>query len=482
VQDDQDERPITVAVQAERMVLSAALRGGTGAITELLAPSDFFEIRNARIYDHLLELHFNGDPTTETAVLARAVAAGPAQRTISASYLHDLMELDSPPEQVGFYARAVLDAGKQRRQIADAARLAQASTIPDATQRDLAIARIVEEITARPTDGKQDAGAPRYGDVAALLDGGIPPPPQPEILHRSDGHALIYRGKVNILYGDSESGKTWIALAALADVLHQGGSAAVVDLDHNGMAETITRLIMLGAKPADLSDPGRFRYCEPTDVEDLDYFVTNLAAWEPWAVTVDSLGEVLPMLGLSSNSPDDYTIGHRRVLTPLADAGAAVIAIDHLPKDDDARTKGQTGTMAKKRAVNGSTLRVTVHEQFTPGHGGSANLVITKDRPGGLRGHCPPGKNAPAGRFVLTDPGDGTLGWHVTDPRSVVAAAVATGASVTGLDADVETLRGLLRAPTSQRDVQKRLKWGAERSLNALRAWRDQQQLTIEDT
>jgi 5S rRNA maturation endonuclease (ribonuclease M5) len=317
--------------------------------------------------------------------------------------------------------------------------------------------------------GLAGPSTPRYGDVAALLAGGIPDPPEPQIMFRADGVALFYVGKVNVLFGDSESGKTWIALAALVEVLGSGGRAAVIDLDHNGMAETVARMIALGAKPDALADLDRFRYCEPGDAAELDFFVADLAAWTPWAVVADSLGEILPMLGLSSNSPDEYTAANRRVLTPLAAAGAAVIAVDHLPKDDGAREKGQTGTMAKRRSVNGASLRVTVRDQFTPGYGGSASLTISKDRPGGLRGHCPPGKNAPAGRFVMVDNGAGSLSWHVTTPSAADTPRSAP-------DEDLAELDGLVPPPKSQRDLQERLNWGGTRALAALRKWRDLQE------
>lgn len=318
------------------------------------------------------------------------------------------------------------------------------------------------------SDEAPDTDAPRYGDVAALLADGIPDPPQPDILFRSDGYALFYRGKVNTLFGDSESGKTWIALAAMVEVLNAGGKAAVLDLDHNGMAETVTRALRLGAKPADLADPNRFRYCEPEDAHELIWFVRDIAAWAPDLAIVDSLGEVLPMLGLNSNSPDEYTKANRTVATPLARAGAACVTIDHLPKDDGAREKGQTGTLAKKRAINGVSLRVTVQEQFTPGFGGAANLTINKDRPGGLRGHCPPGKNAPAGRFVMVDNGDG-MTWHITTPPSV--APKGTGPRVS--DADIAAVLGLPADQRTKRKVQDHLSWGSDRAVKVLQRCRE---------
>lgn len=311
--------------------------------------------------------------------------------------------------------------------------------------------------------------APARQDVAAFLAGGLPPPVEPVLLRRQDGHALFYAGKVNVLYGDPECGKTWIALAAVVEALNDGRRASFVDLDHNGMAEIVGRLLLLGAKPADLGDRDLFWLTEPEDKDELMAEIGSLRQWRPAAAVVDSLGELLPMLGLSSNSPDDYTIAHRAALTPLAAAGAAVIGIDHMPKSEEARQRGQTGTTAKKRAVNGITLRVTLHETFAPGKGGSANMTITKDRPGGLRAHCPLDvKVQPAGRFVMQPLAEGGLLWKVTTPTAV--------STTDRLISDIAELDALDPPPRSQKDVQKRCSWGSDRAMEALRAWRDLQE------
>lgn len=303
-----------------------------------------------------------------------------------------------------------------------------------------------------------------FVDVAALLAGGIPDKPPPVLLTRDDGHALFYAGKVNVLFGDPECGKTWIALAACVEAMRAGRRAAIVDLDHNGAEEIVSRLLALGATPAMLSDPNRFRLAEPEESDELILVVAELRRWRPAAAVVDSIGELLPMLGLSSNSPDDYTSANRRVLTPLANAGAAVIAIDHMPKNDEARQHGQTGTAAKKRTVNGVSLRVSVAEPFVPGRGGSANMVIHKDRPGGVRAHSPvDGKSQPAGRFVMSPGPGGSLDWHVTKPIPSTDSAPTS---------DVAELDALNPPPKSQRDVQERMKWGAKRAMDALREWR----------
>lgn len=308
---------------------------------------------------------------------------------------------------------------------------------------------------------------PLFVDVAAILNKGIPPPPKPVLLTRVDGHSLFYASKVNVLFGDPECGKTWIALAAVEEALRVGRKASVIDLDHNGAGEILTRLMLLGAKPGVLGDPDRFRLAEPEGADDLIQVVHALKSWRAAVAVVDSLGELVPMLGLNSSNPDDYTSAHRRALTPLATVGAVVIAIDHLPKGEESRERGQTGTMAKKRAINGISLRVIVAEQFAPGRGGAASMTIEKDRPGGVRAHCPvAGKNQPAGRFVMT-PGPGnTLTWRVTEPRA------ATGSDLVR-DEDVAELDGLVPPPGSKRDVQDRMKWGSDRANKALKAWRD---------
>ena len=44
-----------------------------------------------------------------------------------------------------------------------------------------------------------------YYDVGALLDGGIPDPPEPTVMRTAGGYALFYDSQVNLLFGDPES-------------------------------------------------------------------------------------------------------------------------------------------------------------------------------------------------------------------------------------------------------------------------------------
>jgi hypothetical protein len=246
-----------------------------------------------------------------------------------------------------------------------------------------------------------------YVDIAAILQGGITAP-QPGILPFSEDFSLFYSGEFNLIFGDTESGKTWLCMAAVVSVLNEGGRAAIIDLDHNGAHSIVNRLLQFGIEEDVLSDTGRFRLAEPADAVDLKEVVQNLTEFKPDVVTIDSLGEVLPLFRYNSNNADDFTMVHTDVIKPLARHGAAVLVVDHLAKNADSRAQGPTGTMAKTRAVGGLAVRVTAQQAFRPGEGGTAKLELHKDRHGGVRKECPPSHDSKPviGTFELVQDGD----------------------------------------------------------------------------
>ncbi len=284
--------------------------------------------------------------------------------------------------------------------------------------------RFDEENRADSQDANADHTSLLYTDVGAMLDGALPQPPTPEVLTRSDGLSLFYRGEVNVVFGDPEHGKTWVVLAACAELLKAGGRVLVADLDHNGAAAIVSRLLLLGAPQEALRDQDRFRHCEPVEVADIEQVVTDCEAWLPDAVVIDSTGELLPLYSASSDSADDFTKVHNKVLQPLAKTGAAVLLVDHLAKGRESRTFGPGGSMAKRRTVGGSSIRVVRVHAFTRSEGGAALLWVNKDRHGGVRDHCAPARPGKeeqlAGTFVLgaVDADDGMASWQVV-PDSV---------------------------------------------------------------
>lgn len=237
--------------------------------------------------------------------------------------------------------------------------------------------------TFGPTNGHRPTG---LHDLSWILTGQPPEPIPPTYVVRTDGTALFYRGRVNGLFGDPESGKTWIAQIGIIEALQRGERAAMIDVDHNGADHTAARLLLLGARPEHLADPDRYRYYEPEDADELRNAVAELTAWRPAYVLLDSLGEMLPMLGAGSNDNDEISAALRTLCLPLARTNACVVHVDHLPKSHEARATGfAIGGTAKKRATDGGYIRVQSVTKPTPGGIGRSSLYIEKDRTGELR-------------------------------------------------------------------------------------------------
>lgn len=314
-------------------------------------------------------------------------------------------------------------------------------------------------------------GSGLYLDLAEWLAGDRPPAPTPSVLKRTDGRQLFYRSQVNWLFSDPEAGKTFIALAAIVETLIGGGNALFIDLDHNGADAIIDRLLMMGVDLSILVNQNRFRYCEPDEPALILAVVADVAAWSPAVIVVDSVGELIPLFGRDSNSADDFTKVHTKVLKPLAKTGAAVIAIDHMSKSADSRAHGAGGTVAKRRAVGGVSLRVKPMRPFTPDHGGAAMLLVHKDRHGGLRRWCPVGEREPvAGTFVIKsrlEIRDGELCWHINAPKQ--------GERAPGEAAEPELVARIAEMeppPTSIEDARKRLGVKKDRAAAAFNEWK----------
>jgi hypothetical protein len=297
-------------------------------------------------------------------------------------------------------------------------------------------------------------------------------PIAPDILTFGDGQALFYRGQINSIFGDPESGKTWVALAAVADELARGNRAAYVDIDHNGAAALGGNLIKLGVPYETVCDSDVFRVASPGDEIEVDALVADLVTWAPDVVVLDSVGELVPILGGNSNDSDEFTVIHRRVLAPLAAAGAGVIVVDHLAKGAESRGRGPVGAGAKRRITGGAMLRITLATPFAPGRGGRAHLNIHKDRHGGLRSQVAHDKNHEPliGEFVLSEDA-GRLSWSVAPRDSVVPLSPGRDFAAERAEKHAERVDRLLKAehlPSSVTKAKNYLRCGQEPAKAAL--------------
>ncbi|MEX3647508.1 RAD55 family ATPase [Mycolicibacterium porcinum] len=311
-----------------------------------------------------------------------------------------------------------------------------------------------------------------YVDVAEVFAGGAVAP-EPNVLPFVEDSYLFYAGEFNLIFGDTESGKTWLCLTAVAATVEAGDRAVVVDLDHNGAPSILNRLEMLGVARRNLVDRQCFRLAEPESDIELKELVADLTVFKPDVVVLDSLGEVMPLFRANSNSADDFTVVHTDIIKPLKQAGAAVLVVDHLPKSAESRQHGPTGTAAKTRAVGGTAVRVSSEKAFRPGDGGRAKLELYKDRHGGVRKQVPGGDNRPViGTFTLVED-DGRLTYSF-QPALTVPASRQDAIDSEQVNEDVFRLRELHQQGAQVgniREVKVALNCGQQRAKRALAAF-----------
>lgn len=272
------------------------------------------------------------------------------------------------------------------------------------------------DILTAATDPEQDSDdITTWADLSWITTGERRDPPPPTHLTTVNGNRLFYTARINGLFGDPETAKSWIAMAAIAEALEEGQRAAYLDADHNGANEIATRLISLGAPPHHVANSNHFRVYEPEHGQGLLDFVDHMLEWAPHITVIDSLGEIVPMLGLKSTDNDDLTRAIRRIIKPLAHTAAScVITIDHLPKSQEARVSGYAiGGIAKKRAVDGSYLLCEAITPPAPGRLGKIKLGVEKDRHGHVRGAA---AGRTAGIFHLDSTSHDTITWKIEVP------------------------------------------------------------------
>lgn len=208
--------------------------------------------------------------------------------------------------------------------------------------------------------------------------------PGPAVLTRSDGAALFYRGKVNGLLGESESGKTWVALLAVTQQLADARSVVYLDFEDTPTG-IVARLRALGATDSDLT---RLHYIGPEETLHAaasDDLRGTLSTHQPDLIILDGFNAAMTLLGLDLDNNKDATQFAQILLRPLAGTGACVVYVDHVPKNKESRGKGGIGAQAKRAMTTGCALSVDVLSPFGRGMTGRLKLTVDKDRPGHVR-------------------------------------------------------------------------------------------------
>lgn len=205
------------------------------------------------------------------------------------------------------------------------------------------------------------------------------------ILKRSDGHGLIYTGRVHSIYGESESGKSWIAQIATAECLKNDKKVIYIDFESDAI-DIVNRLKALGVSRANLLQ--YFTYIRPEGARDVDdpYWKAILEPDSATLIVIDGVTESLTMWGGESKDNDAITRWMRIFPRTVATAsGAAVVLIDHITKNAETRGRFAIGGQAKLATIDGAAYLVEPLEALAPGRTGTLTMRVTKDRPGFVR-------------------------------------------------------------------------------------------------
>lgn len=228
-------------------------------------------------------------------------------------------------------------------------------------------------------------------DVAAVLDG-THQPLQPTVCRREgEGLALFYPGKSHALIAESEAGKTWLALFAAKQEVEQQHHVYFYDFedDEGGV---LSRLQDMDTDVNALRT--HFHYVRPDEPLRDEVRVAWQAEHErvrPTLVIVDGVTEVMTQHGWGQNDNADVAAFYRLILRPMADLGAAVVALDHLPKYDE-KQRGAIGGVHKLNGIDGAVYRLKSVKEIVPGRLGLSSVTVDTDRPGQVKREQTPGK------------------------------------------------------------------------------------------
>ena len=204
------------------------------------------------------------------------------------------------------------------------------------------------------------------------------------LLKRTDGQGLLYPGKVHSFYGESESGKSWLAQIAAAEVVKSYQKVVYIDFESDAV-DIANRLKILGVtKPEAMQ---YFRYIRPERkvIPDDPAWLALVEEGSATLIIIDGVTEALTMWEKATKENDDITEWMRKFPRALAKSGAAVVLIDHITKNPETRGRFALGGQAKLATIDGAAYLIEPIKNLAPGGAGALTVRVTKDRPGSVR-------------------------------------------------------------------------------------------------
>lgn len=249
------------------------------------------------------------------------------------------------------------------------------------------------------SDGSQvcEGGGDRYADLnmdlTAFLDGEVDLVPTDRGLARKgDDLPLLYRGLTHMAVGETESGKSWLALACAVAEMAAGRRVLYVHFEESDPRGTILRLRLMGARREWFAN-GLFRFAgvEAPLAADrvanlVEYFGPDVPEETRGLAVLDGVNAAMALHGMNPDKADEYGTWDQKLARPLAATGAAVLSLDHVVKNPEAAQRGYAGgTVMKLNLISGASFLMESRDPLRPGAKGATSLYVAKDRPGSLR-------------------------------------------------------------------------------------------------
>lgn len=228
-------------------------------------------------------------------------------------------------------------------------------------------------------------------DLGPVLSGDQQPV-LPLIGDREDGIHLFYPGKTHSVVGESEAGKSWLALLTVYSEALTGHSTVFLDFEDDEHIH-VSHLLAMGMDASlILKHFIYYRPDRPITRVDLVNLCETATGANARAIWLDGITEAMVLHNYDPLSNKDIASFNGRVINPLARQGFTPISLDHVVKSGENRGRYSLGGVHKLNAVSGAQYILENREPFGIGRTGRSTVRIAKDRPGQLRKHGLRGK------------------------------------------------------------------------------------------
>jgi hypothetical protein len=208
---------------------------------------------------------------------------------------------------------------------------------------------------------------------------------------------LFYAGSINMLFGDSGTGKSWVAFGIAQQEARAKRHVVYVDFE-SAPRSVHDRLRDIGMTAEQID--GYFHYVDASggfgDAEQL-FLAQLVVSTGAKTLFIDTSGEAMGGDGYDANKDVDVIAWRNKLSLFYASNGLCVIELDHIGVGFD--TRRVAGSFRKRAGLTGISIQAETYRGYAHARGreGRTKLIVRKDREGSFQ------KDQLATVFILKD-------------------------------------------------------------------------------